>query len=52
MTLGNPLGRFGLFTERSSRVAWKQSPYYGLQFKGDKEKTAETLMAVAVYGTV
>ena len=35
-----------------SRVAWKQSPYYGLQFKGDKEKTAETLIGVALYGTV
>ncbi len=43
------LGRAGSFP---SRVAWKQSPYYGLQFKGDKEKTAETLIGVALYGTV
>ena len=42
------LGNAGRFP---NRVAWKQSPYYGLQFKGDKEKTAETLMAIAVYGS-
>ena len=35
-----------------SRVAWKQSPYYGLQFQGDREKTTEALMAVAIYGAV
>ena len=31
------------------RVVWRQAKFHGLQFKGDHDKIAEILLAVALY---
>ncbi len=41
------IGNTGRIT---SRVAWTNTPYHGLEFEGNAEEMAEKLMAIAMYG--